>query len=668
MRFEPVALTFTRCAAQRRKCGRLMVAALLASGALGAASPTLAWVVDQKSTVNIAGASQYASTFGILDLPIMNIAPSISVNLGLVQGGAAGHANIDARLFVGSSSAFDIASKASARTFIFSAVPDPTVGQSFFLINQIDSLGIQKLNINTSSFSAYAGLNTDLGGSAWGSACLGFCVDASLKVKVKGPLPLVSVDASGLSVFDSLVDASLPYEYSALGGLAKASASIPTFAKTLTNVAPGAAAVMAPKQESVLTASLDVAGLVAKAFGFPIPLKGDLLGFGYELLSLDAFVGMNLEHAFKFTPSSPNTTYSFSSPVQYFDKAIGDWSIPITMLTMNDNEAAELRSTAATSIGIQSYQTMNYKVDYDFDLLLSAGVDLSALELHGLGLSLGPLLDPDPWKNGLGSFDIDSGVKIGKLGTVGGTTNISFKPYTLTPASDGTPVLVDICASLPGGCDPTGYVTESVNIGDFIQSTTYRVFNLGYGLCDPTHLLECIVDPHFVPVVTQVRRGESVTRTDRDAELLAMLREFGFFRGDAGVLSDIDFFEYADDFGLLGAFLEAAPLLENPASSATAMLDALRALGIDPANPFPARVPLTGAPPLQEGDLTQNRSASLALELSVPEPSGLSLVAIAGLMLALTMRYRRVPAVRTFWRGAGRRTGREAHGREQRSG
>ena len=48
------------------------------------------------------------------------------------------------------------------------------------------------------------------------------------------------------------------------------------------------------KQESVLYANLDLAGLVAKAAGFPLPLKGDMLGIGYELLSLDAFAGVDL--------------------------------------------------------------------------------------------------------------------------------------------------------------------------------------------------------------------------------------------------------------------------------------------------------------------------------------------------------------------------------------
>lgn len=602
----------------RRRC---CAGIILSSIVLVTVQPANAWVVDQLSTVNIGGQRTYADAFEIIDLPILDVSPpAISFNAGLVSGGASGHAGLDARFVINSAnSSFDLASKASGRTFMFTATPQPTVGESFYLINQVNSLGIQKLNIQSNGFEAYAGLFADLKASAWGQACLGFCAEASIKLKVAGPLPLAQVNAGGLSLFGSLIDTSLPYSFSGLGGMASATASIPTFSKTFTNLTPGQSAVMAPKQESVVTAKLDVAGLVAKAAGFPLPLKGDLLGFGYELFSLDAFAGLNLEHAFSFKPLDLKTLYQFSSPVEFFDTKTNKWSSPITLLTMSDNEAMQLRSAGATSIGMTSFQQLNYKLDYDFDLWLNAGVDLSAIELHGLGLSLGPLIDPEQWKISLGKFDIDSGSSTGNMLGKGGTTTISFKSQTI---------------SNPG----PGYVTETTPLGiDGLvqQKKTYRVLNLGSERCDGINNSDCIVDLTFAPFITQVRSSAEDT-SDRTAELLTLLNQLGFRSVFDGMANSA--LEYALDFDELGRFLAASPLVEGAASSPEMMLAALRELGIDPDHPFPARQPLTGAPPLTE-PLTENRFASLEL-VSVPEPPPLALLVIAGLALASTRRRR----------------------------
>ncbi|MCP4287734.1 MAG: hypothetical protein GY792_25405 [Gammaproteobacteria bacterium] len=621
----------------RSSLHRSLAGVWLACGSLTLFTPTpaSAWVVDMQSTVNIGGNLSYANPFEILSLPIIDVSPSIGIDLGLIGGGASGHADVEARVVIDGNSAFNLASKANARSFMFTVAPQPTVGESFHLINQIDSLGIQKLNVKSDGFQAFAGLHADIGGSAWGKACLGFCAKASIGLKVKGVLPLASIDKSGLNVFGSSVDKSSPYTFSGLGGLAKASANIPTFAKTFTNLQPGQAAVMAPKQESALYANLDVAGLVAKAAGFPLPLKGDLLGFGYELLSLDAFAGVDVEHAFSLKPLPLKTIYQFSSPVEFFDKSTNTWSNPVDKLTMGDNQSIELRSTDATSIGVSRQYELSYKLDYDFDLLLNAGVDLSALELHGLGLSLGPLIDPDPWKISLGRFDIDSGSKIGKIRSQGEISNILFNPQKLITGTDGVSVLVDTCALLPDGCEQTGYVTDRIDMGDYIQETTYRVVNLGSIGCDGVLVHDCIIDPDFPALVKQVR-NRPVDLPSRTDDLLALLDELGLSDLFPDLNGPADMMEYADDFEQLGAFLAATPLIEGEVSSPELMRDTLWSIGIDPYEPFPPREPLTGAPPLKEGDLTEDRSASL--QFIVPEPSMFSLLALAGLAFVAVLR------------------------------
>ena len=73
--------------------------------------------------------------------------------------------------------------------FIFTTAPQPTVGDSFFLINQIDSLGIQN-STSIRTVQAFAGVMADLGGSAWGKVSR---VECQYQGQVKGLLELASI-------------------------------------------------------------------------------------------------------------------------------------------------------------------------------------------------------------------------------------------------------------------------------------------------------------------------------------------------------------------------------------------------------------------------------------------------------------------------------------------
>ena len=94
--------------------------------------------------------------------------------------------------------------------------------------------------------------------------------------------------------------------------------------------------------------------------------------------------------------------------------------------------------------------------------------------------------------------------------------------------------------------------------------------------------------------------------------------------------------EFAGDFLQLGDFLADAPLVEKAASSPELMREALLGIGVDPDNPFQPRQPLTGAPPLQDGDLSEDRFAGLELNF-VSEPP-VWLLLIAGLALVASRR------------------------------
>ena len=621
-----------------------LLAPLLA--ALAVAVPAHAWVLDAQSAVNFSGSEKYAGDVEVVRLQVIDVAPSVplgaigcvGVCLGL-EAEAGGHADIEARFAVGFQSFFDLASKANARTFIFGAGTEPAVGTPFFLVNRIDPLGIKKLDVHTGNFDAFAALDLDIGGTARAKACFGLCLEASLKLGADFIVPLAGASASGLQVLGSLVDSSVPLGYTDPTGIASASAKIPTFKATYANLAPGATATGAPMQEEVLGLKLDVASLIAKAAGIQIPLEGDLLGFDYTILSLDAFAALDLRHSFAFKVLELETVYQFSSPVQVFDEATQSWGPAVTSLTLGDYESVQLRNLGATSLGISRSYDLKYRADFGYDLVLDAGIDLEALGIAGHGLHLGPLIDPDPWKVNLGTFNIDSGTKTGTVSSKGSTSTLTFSPLVFDPAAGA---VVDSCAAIPGGCQQTGYVSVRLNLGDgTFAEATYRVSNFGVAGCGPNSLLDCNVDPDFAPIVRQIRPGPSRVGDAvgfdpalLDPALLAALLSAGF---DPAVMPiAVHLGDYAADFGALQAFLDALPLEPGEQSSDERLRARLAALGVDLANPFPPRTLGPGAPPLTE-PVTLAQSASIELIL-VPEPSVLALLAVAAAALAFAQR------------------------------
>jgi hypothetical protein len=613
-----------------------------------------AWVLDEQAMVNIGGESKYAGNTELITIPLFDISPSIplgaigcfGVCLGL-EAEAGGHADIDARFAVGYGSSINLASTANARTLVFGQGLKPSVGDPFFLVNGIDPLGIKKLDVKSADVGAFAGLDVDLGGFARAKACVIGCVEGKISLKVDTIISLASVDGQGLKVFGSLVDTSPPYSANApapFGSFVSASANVPTLATTFSNLAPGTPALMQDRQEPMLTLKADVAGLVAKAAGFPIPLKGSLLGFGYNLLSLDTYAGVDLKHDFALSVLGLKTVYQFSSPVQVFDEISQTWGDPVTEVILGDSEWVRLRNPSALSLGFTRSYRLDYDVDYDYDLVLNAGLDLSALGISGHGLKLGPLLDPDPWNINLGSVDVDSGTKAGAFVSTGSTSSIAFDGLKLSlPGDEQPPVVIDICAAI-GGCQESGYVTVRDDVGDGIfQETTYRVTNFGVAGCGPDGLLGCAIDPDFSPEVryvraTQLQRGEGVTFSPDllgDGALLAALQEAGidlFGASPPPILA-----EYAPDFTQLDAFLNAPALEPGQQSSNAMLLASLRALGVDLDNPFP-RTPIDpGVPYGTSIDANDSFSATL----SVPEPSTFALLVIGAMMLWLTRRRRR---------------------------
>lgn len=613
--------------------------------------PAHAWVIDQTGSVTFKGADIYGTSYKNIEIPIINFSDSIPIGaigcLGICAGleaEAGGHAYVDANFSVGMKNSIDLISKADTRTFIFGdGSAPPELGSSFHLINRIDSQGIQKLNLNAGEFSGSVNLDINIGGFARAEACFIGCVEGKLSLNVPVTLNVASVNKNGLYLFSEKVDDLAPFSYTDPNGLYGGSASLPNFSKSFHNLAPGQSATLPATQRQLLYGWMDVAEVIAKAAGFPIPLEGSMLGFSYELLSLDLFAGMNLQHSFKLNPKELQTAYQFSAPVQIFDTTSNSWGAPTEWLYLEDYEYAQIRSENAASLGITPHYVFDYAIDWDFDLILNAGAELDALALKGYGINLGPLLDPDPWKVHLKKFNLDSGTDTGRFIQKGNAFTLDFTPIKIIPGDPGGPVTeVNLCDTLPGGCGHTGYVAIRTPLGNgIIEETVWRVLNYGVAGCNAFELTDCDLDFSTLPQISQYRvnnfpnampLGIDLDEFADDPLLLAVLEELGIDPNSTLPLAQL--LEFADNFDAISRLLEEAPLVEGPASDDDELLAALTALGLDLNNPFPQGSLGPGAPKLTQ-PLTDSQSFSLHF---IPEPPACLLLLIG--LLAFAGRYR----------------------------
>lgn len=612
-----------------------------------------AWVIDDTSTVTLKDNEQYGAGQQTVGFNVVNISDSIPLGaIGCVgicvglEAEAGGHAKVNANFSVGFNNTVDLLAKANTRTFIFGADTAPEVGSSFHLINRIESQGIDKLNINAGNYWASSSLDINIGAFARAEACLVLCINGDFSVGANLGLQLAGISNSGLSLLGKHVDSSSPYSYTEPSGLYGASAGIPKFSKTFTNLAPGQAANLSLPPQQMLNAWVDVAEVIARAFGLP-PLEGSALGFDYELLSLNLFAGLNLQHSFNLNVLDVQTSYKFSSPVQVFDSASNSWSDPVWALILGDKEAVTLRSEDAASLGIIRTPRYIYQIDWDYDLILNAGAELDAIAVNGYGLNIGPLLNPDPWKVDLKKFNLGSKTETHVLLQQDNNLNINFNLTRVIPGDETTPTTeISLCALLPDGCQQAGYVAVRTDLGaGIMEETVWRVFNFGVPGCGENEITDCDIDFSVLPQITRYRvknipdaysLGIDLADFSDNALLLGVLAELGIDPSSTLPLSQL--LEYADDFEAIDAFLAEDPLLGGPASSDEQLLAALTALGVDLDNPFPKQPLGSGAPKLTQ-PLTEEVSFAITAQVAEPADLTLYLLGLTTLLLARRKRH-----------------------------
>ncbi|MBK7591507.1 MAG: hypothetical protein IPI27_09380 [Betaproteobacteria bacterium] len=478
---------------------------------------------------------------------------------------------------------------------------DLSVGESFFVSTGASPLSWGKVHLQDPGFQGHVGLRETFSGSATASGCLGGCINLDLSAKLNQAQNIFSILSKpgdvDLLVLGKKVADALPYKYTSSDNLLKLSVGAPNFAATIS--ASGSAAPVTPTSGRLLgMMSVTLAQLVADLVGLPIPLSGNIGGFGYTLLEALVGLGLDLERWFQIAATKLYTSLTFSAPVEVREN--GAWSAAKNSFTPEAGKVYEVRPVQASkTLGITPWYGLYTDVDATLDLVPFAGGGVRAMEVYGHGVNIGPLVN-EPIKHNLGHVELDATNLTRSYWTTGKPMTLQFDP--LVADADG--VLVDLCTD-PAACLVTGFLTAATALdADWQSDRIYRATNFAddclLGLLDPLDPA-CGMDETFVPLRVDYRPG--ATRTDpvevtpRYDQLLAIL-------------------------GL--------PDLVSGAPFDIAQLEAgLRRLGVDlDGNGLPRSAP-EGAPPLTE-PLVGDTSYLARIE-AVPEPGALALV-LAGLI------------------------------------
>ena len=583
-----------------------MAAAVGGALAVLGSGPVAAGLIISNSTVNFTAANYtYAGFLRHTDFPILSGSDGVSVG-GVADGGylgkygaeasASAGADISASLSTSQFSRYDLTYKSAFTTGVIwdAAKVKPNVGDSIFLTGAAAPVGITKLNIKDGGLRAALELSENITLSAGGRACVYACIGFNLGVNIGGPShqDLLSVNEGGsgsLKVLGATVANGLPYTYSSPDGSIKINADIPNFSDTVVK-APTLGVGHYNDQQNVFSAGVDVAQLFATAIGLPFPLKGDLAGFDYTLLSVLATAGVDLKHDFTLTPKGVDTVYKFSSPVRVRDPVTGLFSTPVDSIALAPGATVEIRAAGLSqTLGIVPEHRLTYGIDADWNVLPFVSGALEAIRVAGYGLEIGPVLSVEK-KFTITELDLYDVAFDSSLKTVGKPINVLFDPLVKLETGD----FFNVCADVE--CIATGFLPETSETGDgWFTDAIFRVTDLANPDCGIGGIALCGIDLGTDPVRTQHRR---VVRGGEIEE------------------------EYAEDGALLQALLDMADLIGGPSSNEETVREALLNLGFDPDNLILPEFTGVGAPPLVEPIL----ESVFAERVFVPAPSALALI------------------------------------------
>ena len=278
---------------------------------------------------------------------------------------------------------------------------------------------------------------------------------------------------------------NLKENFSALDGDLTGRLNIPNI-NAVSSAANGSTAtdLVSVGRDNVAALDANVGNIVSKAFG--LPLVGDVGGIGYNLLSVNAGLALDVKQTLSLS-LTPQMTLEFLSPVQQLLSS-GQWSGLTNSITYDLGQSLTLRSPYR-NVAVIPISSLKATLTNRTDLILEGDLSLQALGANAFGQQLGPLLDTGNLNAGLldlpvfqNSFDLNFDSVTESPFTIGQAQASSFDPKGfqiryLTPGEPGQSGQIYATDLDTTQCNPTQIAGGLCPDEQFITSTAAHAFD-----------------------------------------------------------------------------------------------------------------------------------------------------------------------------------------------
>ena len=263
---------------------------------------------------------------------------------------------------------------------------------------------VARLTTHSPTLQAYVDLDARFHAFVGAQACLaGVCTGPALgPINVDASRPLLGINRNN----DGLIRAGdqtvqLRQYFSALDGNLTGRLNIPNLDAVSKPSVGSATQLQTLGRDSVLSLGANVGNMVSKAVG--LPLVGNVAGIGYNLMSINAGVGLDVAQTISIG-LTPVETLNFLSPVQ---RKLGNglWSASTKQIVVPLGQQLELRSNVR-NIGVVPQTSLQVSVSNVTQLIVQGDFNVQALAANVYGLKIGPLYDSGPVNVGRASIPL----------------------------------------------------------------------------------------------------------------------------------------------------------------------------------------------------------------------------------------------------------------------
>ena len=341
---------------------------------------------------------------------------------------------------------------------------------------------VAKLTTHSPTLQAYVDLDARFHAFIGAQACLaGVCTGPALgPIDFNASRPLAGINRNN----DGLIRAGdqtvqLKQYFSALDGNLTGRLNIPNLDAVSKPTEGSATQLRTYGRDSVLSLGANVGNIVSKAVG--VPLVGNVAGIGYNLLSINAGVGLDVTQSISIG-LTPIETLNFLSPVQRrLDNGL--WSAPTKQVVVPLGQQLELRSNVR-SLGVVPQTSLQVSISNVTELVVQGDFNVQALAADVYGLKIGPVYDSGAVNVGKFTIPLYQNSFSFAMGAVSGLPFNVIQSFPLSVSADpGYRALFAL-----GNQDDSGLESAQIRTLDLGCALVFSCPSVFYANADPSTL------------------------------------------------------------------------------------------------------------------------------------------------------------------------------------